>query len=490
MPLKSGAVIELARSGWPAFRRQRDFATRTNLWVRGRQFEIEESRHEHKLAPTHGGVYMPDGQAATTEYVDLGSRSQNNYAGLIVGSLAQTCFLDGVARPGMAKGEIMQVWNVWQQNGWDSRQTPVYKSAFGDGVSYTTALPGISPLTGERTSVWRGKSARRMAAFYDDESGDEFPLFSIEADTLEEDNGELVWQVKVYDEEATYYLEARNEGWDVKDWKAISYEVHGTGVTPVIRYANELDLDGRATGEIEPVIPLLRRIDQDVFDRLVVQRFGAWKIRYATGLAKPTTAEEHRAAEMLLKMGELLVSSDPHSKFGTLDPTEIKGFIEAHDVDLRDLAALTQMPPYHLLGLSSNLQAEALETARAGQKARSFERRTGFGESHESLFRVSAKQLGNLEEMRAFDMQVRWRPTDVLPLSQFADAAGKLATQVGVPQEMLFEMMPNWNDLDVQRALKLVESGATDALLDELSRQLGAGQPGPGQQELPVAAGV
>jgi hypothetical protein len=114
--------------------------------------------------------------------------------------------------------------------------------------------------------------------------------------------------------------------------------------------------------------------------------------------------------------------------------------------------------------------------------AKSAERKEGFGESHEQLFRLTAKQTGNMDEARAWDLESRWRDTEVRPLSQAADALGKLAAQVGVPLEMLWSMIPNWTDADVARAKELVTSGGFDSLIAELEGQLGGapGQPATG----------
>lgn len=468
-------------SGWAAFLRQREHAQRCDQWVRGKQQEIPDRKSSDEM-PDAGGVYMPTGQSgATTEYADLAGRSPGNYAGLIVRTLAQTCYTDGVFRPGQQPRTVLRSWQRWQENGFDAWQAPLYRAAFGQGVAYVLSLPGRSPLTGDQTSVWRGKSAIRMAAFYDNEAGDEFPIFAIEGEiiSVEDSKGNPhdVWQVQLHDETDTHYLECDGTGFEKKEWTWISRDAHNSGVCPVVRYAGLLDLDGNAMGEVEPVIPLLRRIDQDVFDRLIVQRFGAWKVRYATGLAKPTTDVEKRAQEALLKMGDLLVNTSDKGKFGTLDATEIKGFIEAHDVDLRDLSALTQMPPYQFLGLTSNLQSEALETAKDGLNKRSFEYRTAFGESHETLFRLSSKQVGDLEEMRAFDTQVRWRDMETRSWASAADALAKFADSVGIPQEMVFEMVPGWTDIDVQRALMLVESQGIETLLDAVERQTRTQEP-------------
>jgi hypothetical protein len=140
------------------------------------------------------------------------------------------------------------------------------------------------------------------------------------------------------------------------------------------------------------------------------------------------------------------------------------------------------------LGLSANMQAESLAAARSALMAKSAERREGFGESHEQLFRLTAKIRNRPEEARAFDMEVRWRDTEVRPLSQAADALGKLAAQVGVPLEMLWGMIPNWTDSDVERAKSLVQTQGFDALLNELAGQVGAnptGGTGPAVRKVP-----
>jgi hypothetical protein len=292
-----------------------------------------------------------------------------------------------------------------------------------------------------------------------------------------EDGG---YMVRVYDEVATHYIQCRGEGWDRKDWTYISYEEHPLKVPPVARCVNRLDLDGKATGEIEPVIPLLRRIDQDTMDRLVVQRFGAWKIRYIAGMARPSSDQQAIYQAMKLKIEDLLISPDNQTKFGTLDATEIKGFIEAHDADLRVLSAITQTPPHHLLGLSSNLQAEALAAAESGLMRKSVDFKTNAGEFHEQMFRMAATMAGHREEARAFNMQVRWRDTESRSLNQAADALFKLASGLKVPVEMLWERIPGWTDNDSERAKSLIENGSIDALLAELEGQQGEGDAGQG----------
>lgn len=83
-----------------------------------------------------------------------------------------------------------------------------------------------------------------------------------------------------------------------------------------------------------------------------------------------------------------------------------------------------------------------------------------------------------------FGMQTRWRDMEGGMLSQAADAMSKLATQVGVPHQMLWEKyLPNWTDTDTARALDLIGSGAVDDLFDRILAQ---NQPNPDLQRPPA----
>jgi hypothetical protein len=455
---------------FPDFLAQKEQVLVWDRWARGDQ----ETKGEN-------GLYVPRHYNTNDEYDDLISRSPTPWIGLAISTLAQTMRLDGVSRKG--SNDMLEVWETWQQNRWDSRQNALYRATLAHGLAFAMAVPGTIPLTGEKSAVMRGLSALTTAAWYDYPE-DEWPQFAIHAEqtTFEPDNTPG-YIVELIDETSIFTFHVKGDGEREEDWTAIERVDHELDVPPLVRYTNIMDLDGRTTGEVEPFIPLARRIDQDTFDRLIVQRFGAWKIRFITGLQRPKgmSDAQYEAGLLKMKINDFLVADSDKTKFGTLDETQLAGFIQARDADLRDLSAVMQIPPYQFLGLSANMQAESLAAARSALDARSKERRIGTGESHEQLFRLTAKIRGNREEMRAYDMQTRWADTEVRPLSQAADALGKLAAQVGVPLEMLWERIPGWTDGDTARAKELVESGGFDALVAELSSQLGPNTPAQGQ---------
>lgn len=469
------SVIEMAHAHFPSFLRSRQVAIRLDKWVNGKQADLHDGAgSEFDVAEDeleYGRTYSPRTENTSGEYDNLQSLAPNAFAGLVVASLAQTAYIEGIRRPGV-KGQL-PAWQTFQRNRWISKQTAIHRTAIGSGVAFGLVLPGKDPLTGAPMSKMLARSPKRMAAFYDNDD-DEWPVIAIEALPRYQPisalghNMQVGWSVTVHDDYVSHRLTAKGNGLNEDDWEYIDFVEHGLPVPPVARCVNRIDLDGRATGEIEPVLPLLRRIDQDVFDRLIVQRFGAWQVRYIAGMAKPTKREEAAAEKLRLRVEDILISTNEKTKFGVLPAGPLGPQIEATDADLRLLAAITQTPPHHLLGLSSNLQAEALAAAESGLQRKSFDFRINAAEFHEQMTRLNAMAEGDMETANAFDLQVRWKDTESRSMTQAADALGKLAVQLKVPVEMLWERIPGWTDNDVQRAKELIEDGTFQTLIDEL----------------------
>lgn len=465
--MKQGDVIEMAVTYFPSFLRSRREAQILGAWMDGTQYDYSEDN----LDPddrAFGQPYSPR-RNTNTEYDNLKSLSPNAFAGLIVKTIQQMAYIEGISRPGV-QGKL-PVWDTFRRNRWMSRQSAIHRGALGQSVAYGVVLPGDDPLTGSKMSKMLGKSATSMAAFYDTDD-DEWPTIAIEAHERFENKGfgavKTGWTVKIYDAYVVHRLTCEGDGGEAKQWTYIDHEEHGMPVPPVARCANWIDLDGRTRGVIEPVLPLLRRVDQDTFDRLINQRFGAWQVRYIAGMAKPDKKSEQQAQALRLRVEDLLVSTDNQTKFGTLPAGDIENQIKATDHDLRMLSAIAQMPPHHLLGLSSNLQAEALAAATEGLQRQAFDFKTNAGEFHETMARLVAMGEGDFVTAAAWDLRVRWKDTESGSMSQAADSLGKLAQMLGVPLEMLWERIPGWTDDDVQRAKELVESGSLESLIKEL----------------------
>lgn len=465
--LSQDGARTLAHRYFPSFLRQREEVEKLDKWHRGEQ---------------DNDLYTPTG--SNSEYLGLQKSAPNSWASLIVTAVVQNAELTGIRMPG--KDTDLMGWRSWQRNRMDAKQPRLYRGSCAHGLAFVKATKAKDPITGEPMSRWRLVSAQNMAIFFGDD--DEWAMFGIEAQPLTGPlGGEGLggWVVTLTDEVNDYTLICKTPGGMGKqDWDYVSHTPHGAPVVPIVQYAPNIDIDGRANSDLQGLLPLLSRIDQNTFDRLIVQRFGAWKVRYIAGMTPPKTPEGEAAKKLQLAVDKILIAGDKDTKFGTLDSTSLDGYISSNDSDLRELSALSQTPPHHLLGLSSNLQAESLAAAEKGLQSKSREHRLSWGESHEQLFRLDAYMRGDMTEAMAYEMESRWRDTESRSLEQAAMALGMLATNLKVPVELLWERIPNWTAFDVKRAKELVGNNGLDALIEQAIgtlQQQNDGTPAPGQ---------
>lgn len=421
--------------------------------------EVETADSWLTIDPQVKHIKLPG--SATPDAKALREKAPTPWLGLAVTVVSQQLFCEGYRtdsdnpeeRPN-AKG-----WDAWQMNRMDSRQIPLHRGAVGHGSSFIVTLPGTNRLTKKAMPVMRGYSARSMVASYEDSANDEWPIDAMYVEEDRRADGTI--------RDGRFFLITDNEVVEMSEdggkFTVVSLvQKHGIGVPPVVRFCNMLDLDGRVTGEVVPFIPMAARLDQDTFDRLIVQRYGAWRVRWATGLVKPDPKEQ-AAQSAALRQQDLLVNESTDGKFGTLEPTELKGYIEAREADIRDLAAVTQTPPQYLLGSVSNMSAEALAASEAMLTRKVEERKHSFGESHEQNLRLAAFIMEDEEAAADFNSAMRWRDVESRSLAQVADALGKLSTMMELPWEVLVDRIPGWTDEDTKVARVLKEKAEQQA---------------------------
>lgn len=435
MALKKRDVEELVRDRlFPAFRDERERLDRIDRWYRWQ----------------HDDPYIP--RDATKELKALRELAKTPWLGLVVTAVAQAMFVDGYRSKDAAIDATP--WEAWQRNDMDARQIAVHRSALAYGQAFVTVLPG------DLGAFMRGVSPRRMLAFYGDEVDDDWPMYALRADP----DGDS-WLLRLYDDEFEWRLSADSGGDKVE---YVEFREHGAGVCPVVRVANMLDLDGRATGEVEPFIPTAARVDKTNFDRLLAQHYNSWKVRTVAGMAKPDDDEEAVHKKLELRQNDLLVAEDPDTKFGTLDETPLAGFIEAHRADVEALAAVSQTPSHQLTGQMVNLSAEALAAAESGLHRKVTERKHAFGKSWDQALRLAAALEGDAEAAADTSARVTWADMESRSLAQAVDALGKAAQMLGVPPQALWSRIPGVTKTDVEEWRQLAEQGDPLAQLNGL----------------------
>lgn len=399
---------------FPAFDHERHRIRKLEAWANGKQPEVRPLKRN-------------------TERQVLQKMARTPWVPLMISTFAQQMVVDGYRRDGDM--ENREAWKTWEFNDMASQQLSINRTTMTAGYSFLRVTEGVGP-NGEPMAVMRGVSPTRCFAIYEDPA-DEYPEYALE----KRFDGTWRWW---FHGEGYHVL-----SFDGSRFKVIETKTHNYGVTPFVRYVNQIDLEGRTWGEVEPIIDLAARIDKTAFDRLLVQHFNSFKVRWATGLEQPDTEEEVAQDKIRIANEDILIASDVQAKFGTLDETSMSGFIEAYRADLEAFASVTQLPP-NLVSHIVNVAADALDGARRQTYQRLFEKQTIMGAKHAQALRLAAHIEGREEDANDFSARVHWQDVEVRSLTQFADAWGKIVDQLGVPKWASWNKIPGIDQSEVQ----------------------------------------
>jgi hypothetical protein len=374
-----------------------------------------------------------------------------NVCGIVVDTLAQSTFVEGYRASGDA--ENSPVWQTWQANRLDARQTGLHRATFAYGAAYTVVLPG-DPLP-----VIRRRSPRNLTALYGED--EDWPIAALE-DLGFAPNGTRSW--RMLDEQSIYYFEEASDG----RLLFLSRDDHRMGVTPVVRFLDEDDLDAEdepvpadygqvrpgedleapARGQIAPLTAVQDQIDVTTFGLLVAQWYSAFRQRYAIGWVADDEKKKAQASASQLWTFDKPAQGENAMSVGEFGQTDLSGYIRSREASLRHAATLSQTPVHELIGELVNLSAEALAAAEAGKDRKVDERKVLLGESHEQTFELVAGLTG---ETVSEDAQVIWRDTTARSFGATVDALGKLTQMLGIPPQELWERVPGASQQDVER---------------------------------------
>lgn len=424
-------------------------------------------------------IYVPKG--ANREYRRLVDQARFNVLPLVVSTVAQALYVDGYRETGddgrAVSNENAAIWDaVWQPNRMDARQAALYRAAITYGWSYALVIPG------DPVPVVTPYSPRDAVALYEDDVNDEWPYAAMVchrrrgADEFARDEVLTGARVTVYDEEFAYEMTRRGSTWELDESEDIRQ--HGLGVVPLVRFFDQLG-DCLPPGKVEPLLPAQRQLNQTTFNLLMAQQYAAFRQRWVTGMAIPEDATGNPVEPWNAAVNRVWHAESPDTKFGDFAETNLAGYLDSRDKTLLYIASVAQIPPHNLIigaGIS-NISAEALVAISQGHRQDVAEHQVAFGESIEQMMRLAGKAMDDETAWEDTSSQVVWRDTTPRSLAQVADALGKLATQLGIPVEELWPMIPNTTQQDLTRWKASRED--TD-LLGELSRMAGAGAEGPG----------
>lgn len=425
---QSAAVTLVTESLFPAYKTQRAAMDVIDSWL--------HLTHESPMIPNN----------ASAEHRWIATLAKTPLLSTVVTTVTQALYCTGYKS--QTEGE--SPWRTWQANDMDARQVPLHFAAVGYGLAFTTVLPGRDSR-GPR-SVIRGVSPRKMIAVYADPAEDDWPMYAARFEKATDST----YMVRLYDDEAEHFIKIGAAGDEVE---YIEHRIHGAGVAPVVRYSNKLDLDGRAFGEVSPLIPIAQRINKTDYDKMLAQHSNSWNLRVFSGIDStkgpdadnPNLSPEQRSerAQMRLRQSDIVTLSDPNSKAWSLPATPLEGFISSRSSEIDALASTAQIPVTAFSKLS-NVSADTVVEIRAGLNQKVFERQVTLGKSHAQTLRLAAMLEGKMDAAEDYEARMDWRDTRVRPWGATVDALGKAAQMLDVPVEELWEELPWLDQTDLE----------------------------------------
>lgn len=407
--------------------------------------EFDETRDF--LAGKRGVPSVPAGAAGDVR--EIAHLSVKNIMPIVVDTFSQALAVDGFRSP--SSENDADVWDIWQRERMDARQSEVHRPAIGYGAAYVILAPNDSGRV-----EWRLRTPRQVIAEYDDPTRDEWPQYALESWTVGSGTRKQVRGV-LYDEEYAYpvtiFGDSRSSRMEVGEGT-----LHGFDVCPVVRFLNDRDAEDKVRGEVQPLIPDQRAINAVNFDRLIVSRFGAFPQKYIMGWAPP---EDEEASLPTLSARGILAFDDADVKAGTFPSANVDAYNSILEEMIVHAALKARVNVAALTGNLSNVGAETIALVDAPNQRKIAAKKRSFGESWEQALRKTAEAEG-IEVPD--DAEVQWRDTEARSFAQVVDGITKLASlEPALLSEMLTEI-PGLSQQQVDSMREAIRRGEASSL--------------------------
>lgn len=251
------------------------------------------------------------------------------------------------------------------------------------------------------------------------------------------------------------------------------------GVVPVFELRNRPGLDGSVMAEHADVIAAQDRANHIALNTLIALEFGAFRQKWVSGIEIPRDPTTGQPIEPFdVAVNRILVASDPDTKFGDFNPTDVRPYIDLYESTVKYMAAVTRTPPQFLLGAMANLSAEALAAAEAGLVRKVQRRQRHYEQAFESAMRLAFAAAGD-PRADATNAETVWASAEIKSDAQVADAAVKLVQASVVTPQTAQEKYLGMSETERARDAAYRDDndslGALTSLLDAQAQGLDAG---------------
>lgn len=439
--------------------------------LRERQDDIQRFdnyyRGEHPLA-----FATPEFQAA---FGGLFRDFSDNWCGVVVDSTAERLEVRGFRADG-AREDDRASWDLWRQQNLDTESNLAFIESLVTGRAFALVWAGDNgaEITFEHpeqaiVAYEPGSRTRRRYALkaWAEDGWDMATLYTVDEVWKFQRKGSGEWKPR----------EVPNELWPL---------THSLGSVPMVELANRPRLKGEPASELAPVVPMQDAVNLLWSHLMTASDYAAFPQRMILGAERPIEpimdANGNVTGERAVPVERFRVSrigwlEDPNAKLAEWSAADLSNYTKVIEQAVQHIAAQTKTPPDYLLGSMVNISGDALTAAERSLVSKVRERQQYFGGALREVMRLG--HIANDNPLAAAQIaqgRVMWRDPQYRTESEHVDALMKMKA-LGVPDEAIWERLPDTDQVEIERWKAMQADGASRALGGDFSALLGPKAP-------------
>ncbi len=378
-----------------------------------------------------------------------------NWMKLIVSGVQERMQIDGIRIGNKPEGDD-DAWDLWQGANLDARSAKVHQIALLYGCSYVTVWPSddeeqpdfkIDHPAFAAVEMDPDDELTRLAGLrmYVDVKG------YLHAQLFLPDQAYFyVSPTPVTATGSTAHEEKSTMTWVVDD-TVIDYGTMDNpfGVVPMIPFYNgpqsewpgeEDDRYLVERSELWPAMPIQDAINSVLINVLLVANQQGFEQRWVTGLDVELDAAGRPKPPFEEGITRLWQASDKDTHFGGFQPTSPQPLLLTIDQLVRQLAAVSQIPPHYLEPQADRLSADSIRAAESGLISKLEHKQLLFGDPWEEVMRLAGLVTHNDSLAEANAAEVMWRDPETLTMAALYDASMK-SVAIGIPWRARMEKL-------------------------------------------------
>ncbi|MFF4374732.1 phage portal protein [Nocardiopsis dassonvillei] len=391
---------------------------------------LEAAREDLELLDRHyrgdqDQPYVP--RKAKAEYKRLAENATSAWLRLVVEAIAERMRLEGIRGRGDQAGDL-EAWRILEANRMMAVQSQIYTECLKLGKAFVSVWPNA---TDPSTPVIRGESPLRV--YVEREALDFTPVWAVKKIAAETPDGQTIERSFLYDaREVVRYTRTHGSG----QWQEEGRIPNPLRRVPFVEFPNDPDLLGETASEIAPLLPIQHRINSTNLNMQLAMIYSAYRQRWATGMAIPEDDDGNPVEPFNAAVDRLWIGESPDIRFGEFSESNLANYVTVLDSLVRQLAAISQVPPHYLLGQLVNLSGDAIKAAEAGLVSKVQGKLLVAGEAWSRVLDLVAVAGGRVQT----PCEPVWADPSTRTEGQIVDALTKLgAPPIAIPQEALWE---------------------------------------------------